>query len=95
MSLALLDRRDHRRLRGVASQERSLEGGRHGLTERAVDGRRPAIEDGMRTLDELVSTAWSGLVTREAVCCPSCKGRMVARADPSGGDCVDCGASLF
>jgi hypothetical protein len=60
-----------------------------------------------RTLDELVSTAWSALGARAPVACPVCGGLMTAAGDAApagappllgdphgGGSCGDCGAVL-
>jgi hypothetical protein len=69
--------------------------------------RAPSRARRERTLDELVSTAWSALGARAPVACPVCGGHMSAVGDPApagappllgdphgGGACGDCGAVL-
>jgi tRNA(Ile2) C34 agmatinyltransferase TiaS len=49
----------------------------------------------VRTLDELVTDAWEGLIARRTACCPACHGKMNAIAQgEEGGECADCGAKL-
>jgi hypothetical protein len=49
----------------------------------------------VRTLDELVTDAWEGLIARGTACCPACHGKMNANAHgEEGGECMDCGAKL-
>jgi hypothetical protein len=98
MSVALLDRRGQGSLGGIVWPE-AAPGERECRSDTAA--RRLALETearGARTLDELVRAAWDGLVARESVCCPVCRGRMVVSAvspgEAQGGSCVDCGAGL-
>jgi hypothetical protein len=85
----------------LAERERSAAG----LAHRVRAGALRAA--GERTLDELVSTAWSALGARAPVACPVCGGHMAAAGergatgappllgDPHpGGACRDCGAEL-
>jgi hypothetical protein len=50
------------------------------------------------TLDDVISGAWEGLVTRAAARCPICQGELAHRwsagAGVVGGRCRDCGAEL-
>ena len=84
----------------LAERERSA------ALERRVPGG-PVRAAGERTLDELVSTAWSALGARAPVACPVCGGHMIAAGDRvaaggppllgdphPGGECRDCGAEL-
>jgi hypothetical protein len=96
MSIALLDRRISR---GVARPGGSLGVGEPGSGKCAEEVARLIDEGrGARTLDELVTSTWGGLLASEAVRCPVCQGRMAALVgasrDVRGGTCVDCGAQL-
>jgi hypothetical protein len=51
-----------------------------------------------RTLDDLLSSVWTGLAAHHQVTCPVCRGSMAPRygsgAQPVGGRCRRCGSTL-
>ncbi len=100
MGVALLDRRRQRLLDGSL---RRKEGRWEGETQGVADMERSTgpFERGehpVRTLDKLITDTWDGLIARETVSCPACRGRMafrsIAPGEVQGGDCSDCGARL-
>ena len=100
MSVVVLDRRDQRPLDGILWPEEHAGdmGSCPDTGVRGGGGLCEVEELGARTLDELVTDAWGGLMVRETVHCPACRGRMASCVTAAGviggGDCLDCGARL-
>lgn len=63
-----------------------------------VTAPRPALADGERSLDDLVSATWESLTVAEHAACFICGGDLLPRfgagARPVGGRCRDCGSEL-
>jgi hypothetical protein len=59
---------------------------------------RAAVDEGNRTLDDVLSGAWEGLSAAAPVTCPVCAGELTPRwsagAGVVGGRCGDCGTEL-
>jgi hypothetical protein len=97
MRAAVLDRTE-RPFGGVRHKQDRL----RGLDVRSDGGvgRTPLFEvnaSRARTLDELITDTWEGLLARGTARCPACHGKMSAHANAhgeEGGECVDCGAGL-
>jgi hypothetical protein len=81
-------RRRQDRLRGL---DRRSDGGVGHTSSFEIESSRA------RTLDELVTDTWEGLIARGTVRCLACQGQMSLRVGvygEEGGECVDCGAKL-
>jgi hypothetical protein len=100
MALAVLDRQRQRASGGGFGQVDLLrEARRRPSAETECSSLFGVVDHGASTLDDLITGAWNGVLAREAVRCPVCRGSMVSSSGPQGevqsGDCLECGASLF